>query len=202
MRQKKKSSCSWVSILLLLIVSLPGFFVADQFLVKEISKWLFTCFNTSQHYSVDWQSVIEADTPKFGSKVSSDAGHLIDPSESEDIEKSKENVHKEVVSSSTKNVQHAADTKTNNKAVDNAYPSSGEYIAKVASQTAATNSARRNLAFAITVTSDGSILDGACVLAYSIIKSHKKTDDLISLVAFIHPSVTISREPLSRLGYM
>jgi hypothetical protein len=60
---------------------------------------------------------------------------------------------------------------------------------------------RKNIAFAITVTSDGKVLDGACVLAYSIVKSYRDLYHDVTLVAFIHPNVSEARKPLQRLGY-
>ena len=61
--------------------------------------------------------------------------------------------------------------------------------------------ARMKIAFAITITRDGSVIDGSCVLAYSIIKAHMKSNIDISFVAFVHPTATNSVEPLKRLGY-
>ena len=62
-------------------------------------------------------------------------------------------------------------------------------------------SRRRRIAYAVTITKDGNVQDGAAVLAYSIYESSMKGDDLISFVAFVHPSVTTSRPTLKKLGY-
>jgi hypothetical protein len=60
---------------------------------------------------------------------------------------------------------------------------------------------RRRIAYAITMTQDGNFLDGAAVLAYSIYEASMKGNDLISLIAFVHPNVTTSRPILQKLGY-
>lgn len=60
---------------------------------------------------------------------------------------------------------------------------------------------RRRYAFAITITKDGFFMDGAAVLAYSIFKQARSADYQISLVAFIHPNVTIARPLLTKLGF-
>lgn len=60
---------------------------------------------------------------------------------------------------------------------------------------------RKKYAYAITITKDGSFQDGAAVLAYSIMKHSYQADYDISFIAFVHPNVTTSREPLRRLGY-
>ncbi len=62
---------------------------------------------------------------------------------------------------------------------------------------------RKRIAYAITITKDGSFQDGAAVLAYSIL-SHSKSSSLydISLIAFVHPIVSNnSKKLLSNLGY-
>jgi hypothetical protein len=64
-----------------------------------------------------------------------------------------------------------------------------------------TSRQRRQVAFAITITRDGSVIDGSCVLAYSIIKSHMNSDVDVSFIAFVHPTATKSVEPLKRFGY-
>eukprot|EP01031_Cornospumella_fuschlensis_P042104 gene42104-51410_t len=56
-------------------------------------------------------------------------------------------------------------------------------------------------AFAITITKDGFFMDGAAVLAYSIFKQARQANYQISLVAFIHPNVTIARPYLTKLGF-
>lgn len=60
---------------------------------------------------------------------------------------------------------------------------------------------RMKIAFAITITKDGSVIDGACVLAYSIIKEHENLDIDINFIAFVHPTARLSGEILTRLGY-
>lgn len=60
---------------------------------------------------------------------------------------------------------------------------------------------RKKFAYAITITKDGSFQDGAAVLAYSIMKHSHQAEYDISFIAFVHPNVTTSREPLRRLGY-
>ena len=60
---------------------------------------------------------------------------------------------------------------------------------------------RTKVAFAITITRDGSVIDGACVLAYSVIKAHEQSDIDVNFIAFVHPTVTKSLEPLARFGY-
>ena len=64
-----------------------------------------------------------------------------------------------------------------------------------------TEAAILKVAFAITITRDGSVIDGSCVLAYSIIKTHMKSDVDVSFIAFVHPTATKSVEPLKRFGY-
>jgi hypothetical protein len=60
---------------------------------------------------------------------------------------------------------------------------------------------RPRIAFAITITKDGSFQDGAAVLAYSIISNSAGRDYDISLLAFVHPNVSTSRPMLKKLGY-
>lgn len=60
---------------------------------------------------------------------------------------------------------------------------------------------RKRYAFAITITKDGFFLDGAAVLAYSIMKATWQADYSISFVAFVHPNVTLARPGLRQLGY-
>lgn len=60
---------------------------------------------------------------------------------------------------------------------------------------------RRRIGYAITMTKDGNFLDGAAILAYSIYEASLKGDDIISLIAFVHPNVTKSRPTLQKLGY-
>jgi hypothetical protein len=61
--------------------------------------------------------------------------------------------------------------------------------------------ARQRLAYAITITKDGNFQDGAAVLAYSIMKYARNSSYDISLIAFVHPNVTTSRQGLRRLGF-
>ena len=153
-------------------------------------------------FYLDLPNVFETDNIKtFGSKVLLDAVYLLEPKTARTVD-SEDNGPKELLSRPSGSVMPIINIKR--KDIDNVkeHVKSVEYIAKSTDPPSIIKSAKRKLAFAITVTSDGSILDGACVLAYSIIKSHKKTSDLISLVAFVHPSVTVSREPLRRLGYL
>ena len=63
---------------------------------------------------------------------------------------------------------------------------------------------KKRLAYVITITKDGYFgLDGAAVLAYSIINS---TSDIsraeydISFIAFVHPDVITTRPGLQKLG--
>lgn len=60
---------------------------------------------------------------------------------------------------------------------------------------------KKRIAFVITITKDGPFQDGAAVLAYSIFKSHYKSTFLISLIAFVHPSIKESRSILENIGY-
>lgn len=60
---------------------------------------------------------------------------------------------------------------------------------------------RKRIAFAITITKDGSFQDGAAVMQYSIIKAFGDDDIDISFVAFVHPNVTTSRPSLRKIGY-
>ena len=60
---------------------------------------------------------------------------------------------------------------------------------------------KRRIAFAITITKDGSFQDGAAVLAYSLYNANMTKSFDISLVAFVHPNVTTSRPILRQLGY-
>ena len=62
------------------------------------------------------------------------------------------------------------------------------------------NSLKR-IAFAITITKDGNFLDGAAVLAYSLIKIFQKEPFEYSLIAFVHPTVSKSRPLLEKLGF-
>ena len=65
------------------------------------------------------------------------------------------------------------------------------------------NSKKKRIAYAITITKDGSFQDGAAVLAYSIL-NHSKSSLLydVSLISFVHPSVpNDSKKLLSNLGY-
>lgn len=63
------------------------------------------------------------------------------------------------------------------------------------------NNDRLKIAFAITITKDGSFQDGAAILAYSIHKAKMTISHDVSLVAFIHPNVTLSRSTLQHIGY-
>ena len=58
---------------------------------------------------------------------------------------------------------------------------------------------RMKVAVAITVTKDGPYLDGAAVLAHSVIMSKSKYD--IEFVAIVHPGVVTTRPALSQLGF-
>jgi hypothetical protein len=60
---------------------------------------------------------------------------------------------------------------------------------------------RRRVAYAITITKDGFFQDGAAVLAYSIFNVSKHSPFDISLVAFVHPNVTLCRPTLQKLGF-
>lgn len=72
-------------------------------------------------------------------------------------------------------------------------------VATVKAETGAPK--RKSVAFAITITSDGKVVDGACVLLYSIVKTHMDSDLDVSFVAFVHPTVVEARGQLQRLGY-
>jgi hypothetical protein len=60
---------------------------------------------------------------------------------------------------------------------------------------------RKRIAYAITMSKDGSFLDCAAVLAYSIHKISQNVNYDVSLIAFVHPNVTSSRPILHNLGY-
>lgn len=60
---------------------------------------------------------------------------------------------------------------------------------------------KRRIAYAITISKDGSFQDGAAILAYSIYEASKNFNDVISFVAFVHPNVKTSRPALKRLGF-
>ena len=60
---------------------------------------------------------------------------------------------------------------------------------------------KRRIAYAITISKDGSFQDGAAILAYSIYEASKNFNDVISFVAFVHPQVVTSRPALKRLGF-
>lgn len=60
---------------------------------------------------------------------------------------------------------------------------------------------KRRIAYAITISKDGSFQDGAAILAYSIYEASKNFNDVISFVAFVHPNVITSRPALKRLGF-
>lgn len=60
---------------------------------------------------------------------------------------------------------------------------------------------KRRIAYAITISKDGSFQDGAAILAYSIYEASKNFNDIISFVAFVHPRVVTSRPALKRLGF-
>ena len=60
---------------------------------------------------------------------------------------------------------------------------------------------RRRIAYVITITKDGHFQDGAAVLAYSIHKVSQLANDDVSLISFVHPSVSTSRPILAKLGY-
>ena len=62
-------------------------------------------------------------------------------------------------------------------------------------------SGKLKVAFAITMTKDGSFQDGAAVLAYSIYNSNMTKKYDVSFVAFVHPNVTTSRPFLTKIGY-
>jgi len=63
---------------------------------------------------------------------------------------------------------------------------------------------KKRLAYVITITKDGYFgLDGAAVLAYSIINSSSSFSRSIydiSFIALVHPNVTTTRPGLQRLG--
>jgi hypothetical protein len=64
---------------------------------------------------------------------------------------------------------------------------------------------RKRLAYVITITKDGYFgLDGAAVLAYSIIQSSNQNSTSqydISFIALVHPNVTTTRAGLQKLGF-
>ena len=69
------------------------------------------------------------------------------------------------------------------------------------SSSSSSSSQPRRIGFAITITKDGAFLDGAAVLAYSIVKhSTIDTNTKISLIAFVHPNVTKSRPILKKVN--
>ena len=61
--------------------------------------------------------------------------------------------------------------------------------------------ARKTIAYAITITKDGFFQDGAAVLAYSIITASKNRDYNVTLIAFVHPNVTLARPFLHKIGF-
>jgi lipopolysaccharide biosynthesis glycosyltransferase len=65
---------------------------------------------------------------------------------------------------------------------------------------------KKRIAYAITITKDGSFQDGAAVLAYSIMKLYKDNKKIsdsysISFIAFVHPMVIKARKQLKKIGY-
>ena len=60
---------------------------------------------------------------------------------------------------------------------------------------------RQRVAYAITITKDGFFQDGAAILAYSVMNISRNADYDFSLVAFVHPNVSISRPILQNLGF-
>ena len=78
-------------------------------------------------------------------------------------------------------------------------PSSSSSLSS--SLSSSSSSQPRRIGFAITITKDGAFLDGAAVLAYSIVKhSTIDTNTKISLIAFVHPNVTKSRPILKKVN--
>jgi hypothetical protein len=114
--------------------------------------------------------------------------------------------------------QKAADSKQGEEVVGNAHPEGGSFHGPdlgFLTRTGADHAIhihqgehevgkrRKRIAFAISITKDGSFQDGAAVLAYSIIKEaqrHKEDTD-VSLVAFVHPLVSETRPVLTKLGF-
>lgn len=64
-----------------------------------------------------------------------------------------------------------------------------------------TTSKKLRVAIAITMTKDGSFLDGAAVLAYTVHHTKMSEQFDVSFIAFVHPNVTTSRPVLKTLGY-
>jgi hypothetical protein len=60
---------------------------------------------------------------------------------------------------------------------------------------------QKRIAYAVSVTHDGPYMDGAAVLAHAIRKAHGKSRYEYDLIAFVHPNVRTSREPLKRAGW-
>lgn len=60
----------------------------------------------------------------------------------------------------------------------------------------------KKIAYAVTVTEDGNFIDGAAVLAFSIMSSHERSKYAAELVAFVSPRVgEPSRRALATLGF-
>jgi len=80
-------------------------------------------------------------------------------------------------------------------------PPSSSSSSTSSSLSSSSSSRPRRIGFAITITKDGAFLDGAAVLAYSIVKhSTIDTNTKISLIAFVHPNVTKSRPILKKVN--
>lgn len=78
--------------------------------------------------------------------------------------------------------------------------------AATTSKSITTKNKKKRIAYAITITKDGSFQDGAAVLAYSIMKIYNNDKHIsksysISLIAFVHPMVIKARKELKRIGY-
>lgn len=88
-----------------------------------------------------------------------------------------------------------------NKAVNTIVPIRSHAVAATVAAVEMIAPKKKSVAFAITITSDGMVVDGACVLLYSIVKAHMDSNLEISFVALVHPSVVEARDQLGRIGY-
>lgn len=64
-----------------------------------------------------------------------------------------------------------------------------------------TTPTQKRIAYAITITKDGSFLDGGLVLGYSIKKAHRNSPYAADLVAFVTSKVQAARPVLQKYGW-
>ena len=111
---------------------------------------------------------------------------------------SNKSMNKSIVSSNRTVAHHASPTMTSNIATTT--------TTTTTTTTNSNNKVKRRIAYAITITKDGSFQDGAAVLAYSIMKLYKENKKIsssysISFIAFVHPMVIKARKQLKKIGY-